>query len=167
MKNDEQEAVFYSAMGERIRQQRSRKGMTQAELGGKIGVNESAISLYERGDRKPSASKLVGIAFALGLDPSALINAPPGLKTPIYQELQFPDTHRARIFFSATNTVLFLDDLEIQGVMNVTIDKSANAYPRLTIDLLVSDVSMLTPEQLFEDTGDKDEDRAVTPNHLK
>lgn len=51
-----------------IREYRNRLGWTMKELGDRVGVTESAISLYELGKRKISYEMLLKISEALGTD---------------------------------------------------------------------------------------------------
>lgn len=47
---------------------RKRANMSQEELGLKIGVKKSTVSMYERGDRKPSYEVLEAIADCFNVD---------------------------------------------------------------------------------------------------
>lgn len=58
--------------GERIRQYRKEKGLTQGELGEKLGLTASAVMRYERGQRKVSVDLLRRIADVLEVDPYSL-----------------------------------------------------------------------------------------------
>ena len=59
-------------VGARIRAIRNAKGMSQAELGEKVGLNADRIQKYENGVRKPKADMLKSIADALGVSTLAL-----------------------------------------------------------------------------------------------
>lgn len=60
----------------RLRELRMQKGLSQEELAKRLGLSNSAISMYERGSRKPSLELLetlqeffnVDIAYLLGQD---------------------------------------------------------------------------------------------------
>jgi Zn-dependent peptidase ImmA (M78 family)/DNA-binding XRE family transcriptional regulator len=52
--------------GDRIKQAREIKGITQAELADAVGVDQSHISFLERGAREPSQSVLEAISMATG-----------------------------------------------------------------------------------------------------
>lgn len=52
-------------VGKRVRQRRWQMGVTQKDLGVKIGVNFQQIQKYERGTNRISASRLWDIASAL------------------------------------------------------------------------------------------------------
>lgn len=41
-------------IGERLAELRTKEGLFQAELGKKLGISESAVSLYENGKRIPN-----------------------------------------------------------------------------------------------------------------
>jgi transcriptional regulator with XRE-family HTH domain len=52
-------------VGERIKQARKRKKITMSELADRSGLSTSAISRYERGERKPTFDALSALADAL------------------------------------------------------------------------------------------------------
>ncbi len=60
-----------------LRAQRALRGMSQADLGAKIGVSFQQIQKYEHGTNKISASRLWAIAEALGCQFTDLISPPP------------------------------------------------------------------------------------------
>ena len=60
-------------LGEHIREVRERAGMTQAELGKKVGVSGVAIMRYEKGSRQPRFEQLEAIAAALEVPVTALM----------------------------------------------------------------------------------------------
>lgn len=55
-------------IGEKIRQLRTEKGMTQKELGSKCGLADSAIRRYELGGANPKIDTITKIANALGVN---------------------------------------------------------------------------------------------------
>lgn len=63
MQNSDVEIIV--ALGSRLRELRSMTGLTQAELGVKIGVSLHMISRYERGDVEPTIPTLHRIVAAL------------------------------------------------------------------------------------------------------
>lgn len=67
--NDETAA---SRVGNRIRMIRTEKGLSQAELGKRVGLTADRIQKYENGARKPKADLLKQIAAALGVSTLAL-----------------------------------------------------------------------------------------------
>lgn len=50
--------------GERLRQIRKEKGLTQAEVAKLLSIGESTISFYESGKRQPDYETLIGIKKA-------------------------------------------------------------------------------------------------------
>jgi Zn-dependent peptidase ImmA (M78 family)/DNA-binding XRE family transcriptional regulator len=56
--------------GERVRQAREFKGLTQSELAERIGLKQSAIAHLETGRSQPSQIVLEGIAFQTGFPPA-------------------------------------------------------------------------------------------------
>lgn len=58
--------------GQRIKAARMKAGLTQKELGAKLGVSESFIAQYETDKRNPKIETLEKIACALGVHPGEL-----------------------------------------------------------------------------------------------
>ena len=61
-------------VGKRIREIRMDKGLSQAELGNRVGLTADRIQKYENGARKPKIDLLEQIATALGVEPLALLD---------------------------------------------------------------------------------------------
>ena len=59
--------MTYMELHEIIRQRRSELGMSQAELGAKVGVDKRQIRRYESGDAQPTLPIARAIAHALGI----------------------------------------------------------------------------------------------------
>lgn len=62
-------------MGERIKAARKAAGLTQAELGEKVGVAAITIRQYESGKRNPNIGQLIKIAKGLDISFLCLIDA--------------------------------------------------------------------------------------------
>ena len=62
-----------SALGDFIRLERVRKGMTQTELSQRTGLSQTVISAIEVGDRPGNLNTRKKIAEALGLDPAHML----------------------------------------------------------------------------------------------
>lgn len=58
--------------GEKIKQIRISKRLTQSELGKRCGMADSQIGVYERGESKPREATLARIAEALDVDLAVL-----------------------------------------------------------------------------------------------
>ena len=54
-------------VGEKIKEQRCRARLTQAQLGDRIGWPDSRIGVYERGEHKPTIRSLIKIARAFDI----------------------------------------------------------------------------------------------------
>jgi transcriptional regulator with XRE-family HTH domain len=61
-------------LGERIKQLRTNKGLTQAELGKSVGLSYAQIGRYENKGMQPSAKVIKKLADALGVSPDYLLN---------------------------------------------------------------------------------------------
>ena len=53
---------------------RHKKGLTQAELGKKIGKRQTFVSKFELGERRLDAVEFVIICKAIGVSPTRMIN---------------------------------------------------------------------------------------------
>jgi ribosome-binding protein aMBF1 (putative translation factor) len=60
-------------LGERIREQRRTKGMTQENLAHSLDLSVAYVSLIERGGRNPPYTTVLAIARALGVIPSRIV----------------------------------------------------------------------------------------------
>ena len=63
-------------IGDRIAQYRKVRGLTQGQLGDRIGVVKQTIGNYERGDRQPTHDIILRIADVLDVDPAKLYGMP-------------------------------------------------------------------------------------------
>ena len=62
-------------LGERIRQERTQRGMTQAELARRIGVSKNTINMIEESKiANPRFSRVLAIARQLGISLDALVH---------------------------------------------------------------------------------------------
>ena len=64
---------YVKVSGEKIRQARKSKGLTQGDLGASIGVSASMIGQYETEVRRPSFKTAAAVARVLGIDEKALM----------------------------------------------------------------------------------------------
>lgn len=69
---EEEISYFACRIGDRIRDIRTAKNMTQAELGAKVGLSGDRIQKYENGFRKPKLSLLIQLAEVLEVEPRAI-----------------------------------------------------------------------------------------------
>jgi transcriptional regulator with XRE-family HTH domain len=84
-----------SRIGERLRQERQRKGLTVREIARRVGVSPSLISQIERDKVNPSVSTLWGLVTVLGLQMGDLFSnaePPPGVVPLITTEPAGPAT---------------------------------------------------------------------------
>ena len=71
---DHIEETAANRIGSRIREIRLARGLTQAELGDKVGLTADRIRQYEAGYRKPKTDTIKAIASALEVQPLAMID---------------------------------------------------------------------------------------------
>jgi transcriptional regulator with XRE-family HTH domain len=60
-------------LGERIRDQRHAKGLTQESLAQTLSLSVAYVSLIERGGRNPPYTTVLAIARALGVAPARIV----------------------------------------------------------------------------------------------
>ncbi|TQJ32799.1 XRE family transcriptional regulator [Microbacterium sp. SLBN-146] len=78
-----------STLGHRIRHQRQSRGLTLDELGERVGIAGSQLSLIENGKREPKLSILQAIAAATGVEVTSLLSTePPNRRAALEIELQ-------------------------------------------------------------------------------
>ena len=66
-----------ATFGERLRQYRYRRLLTQGELGVRAGIDQRKISWWEKGRAIPRRDNIVRLAAALGVQPEELVGGPP------------------------------------------------------------------------------------------
>lgn len=64
---------FGKAFGQVLKAHRLDAGLSQEELAFRANMHSTTISLYERGERKPSLQTVFIIAGALGLRPESIV----------------------------------------------------------------------------------------------
>jgi len=74
-------------MGARIRRLRKGLGLTQEELGVKVGVKELAVGDWERGKYAPRGENFVALADALGVPPHYLLYGEAGVYREAIEEI--------------------------------------------------------------------------------
>jgi transcriptional regulator with XRE-family HTH domain len=60
-------------LGERVREHRRSRGLTQEALAESLELSVAYVSLIERGGRNPPYTTVVAIARALGVPPSQIV----------------------------------------------------------------------------------------------
>lgn len=140
-----------------IRELRRRSGLTQAELGARAGMAQSAISDYERGRKEPSLSTLDRLATAVGLRLSVGHSEDPSLLGTLHRRrreiLAVCDRHGAsnpRVFGSVAKGTSGSDsdiDLLVDLAAGRTLFDIAALHDDL-VELLGRDVDILTPGAL-------------------
>ena len=78
-------------LGERIAALRRVRGLSQAELAGRLGISPSAMGMYEQGRREPSVQIIIALARELAVSTDFLLtgkSAPPEAD-PLPQLLEF------------------------------------------------------------------------------
>lgn len=68
-------SVTHKRLGQRIKQLRKEKDMTQEDLAFKAGVDRSYMGFVERGERNPTLTKLNKIAQSLKVSLSELFKS--------------------------------------------------------------------------------------------
>jgi transcriptional regulator with XRE-family HTH domain len=54
---------------------REEAGITQIELGKRLGVRQTVVSKFEMGERRSDVAEFVAVSRAIGADPHAIIRA--------------------------------------------------------------------------------------------
>ena len=96
-----------SAFSETLSRLRRERGLTQAELGARLGISKSAVSMYECGNREPELDLLRAMADVFGVSESVLLGRPESELVNDDPELteylqQLRDRPELRMLFSLT-----------------------------------------------------------------
>ena len=60
-------------LGDKLRDLRNERNLSQAQLAKRIGVNSFTVALYETGDRLPSLPRLIALSRSLGVTTDYLL----------------------------------------------------------------------------------------------
>lgn len=60
-------------LGDKLRDLRNERNLSQAQLAKRIGVTSSTIALYETGERLPSLPRLIALSRSLGVTTDYLL----------------------------------------------------------------------------------------------
>jgi transcriptional regulator with XRE-family HTH domain len=63
----------HQTFGSRVRDRRVELGLSQEAIAGFIGMNVSYVASLERGERNPSLSSFLWLAYGLEIDPAELV----------------------------------------------------------------------------------------------
>lgn len=107
--------MSYKNVGQKIKECRQAKGVSQEELAGMIGVSQNAIYLWENGKRTPKKETLNHIYEALGVHETISLGNPDGI--PI-----------ENIIGSAEDSPEELDDKTPPSYSMTTTQLNAKAY---------------------------------------
>lgn len=66
---------FIKDFGERVREIRLQRGLSQEELAFEAGMHRTAISFIERAERSPTLETIEKLALALDMQPAELMPA--------------------------------------------------------------------------------------------
>ena len=94
--------IKYQQIGQRIKEAREAKGLTQAQLGEKLNVKvtATAISLYEKGDRDVPVDVLTEIANLTGVAleylASGVLNSNPSISIALRADKDLGKNEKAR-----------------------------------------------------------------------
>lgn len=72
------EGELQRVVGRNVRRIRTGRGVSQEELADEIGVHRTYMGGVERGERNLTLRSVERLAAGLGVDPHALLVAPPG-----------------------------------------------------------------------------------------
>ena len=76
MPRRDESAAFARAVGEALRAERERQGLSQEAFGFEAELDRTYVSGVERGVRNPTVTVVAKIAAALEVDPAALLVRP-------------------------------------------------------------------------------------------
>lgn len=138
-------------IGQLIRQERKKQGLTMAQLGEKMGISGSLVGRYERGEENPKIKTIERFANALGLSLSELISD--------VNYLSCEDNERWLYFFSAMKVQAIVRDLE-QIEQNGTVEDLFAFKKKLEKSMVeIQDAAILS---VFHTLSDVNKEKAIS-----
>ncbi len=114
--------IELATLGHRIRHHRLRNGLTLDQLGAKVGVAGSQLSLIENGRREPKLSLLQAIAGATGTDVTDLLSSePPNRRAALELELERAQASPVfrRLGIGAVKATKTMSDETIESILGL------------------------------------------------
>lgn len=145
------------AVGERIRQNRLNKKMTQKELGEKAGIAEPTIRRYELGKLNPKFETLQKIASALEIDVAELLETKPQKVHTIFDKMDWFRDLGYQIGFDADSKLYYIsrNDEKYYSITREEVE-SIRQLTRNTIETLCFDEKhQVSPEKVNGRLRDK------------
>ena len=105
------------AIGQRIKQAREAKGLTQEQLAEKVALSASHISVIERGIKAPRLETLVDILNVLNVDANFILTDVLSVSNQIVSSLLsnklslLPETHQTKILRILDTLIQELDSM--------------------------------------------------------
>jgi transcriptional regulator with XRE-family HTH domain len=72
MKNSNKKFLIF--LGQKIRKEREKKGLSQEEFGEKVGVHRTYVGMVERGEKNITLNNIIKFAHSLNLQVKDLID---------------------------------------------------------------------------------------------
>lgn len=121
--------------GELIKAARKKAGLTQAELGAKLGISSAAISQFEKPSSNPTSETLEKIATVLGCSPAYLMGWTDTLTGKdtynLYVDIPATDTNEA--IYIAMKELLTINGYH-KKADTLTQDEAVKLYQTLSFD---------------------------------
>lgn len=113
-------------VGENVKKARKSKGLTQQELGERMGVTQATVNQYESGKRNPKLDTLNRIANALGVNVGVLL----------YGENSTTIDRDGTKFSGPITPQEDIDEMKEEGIFNVTIKPAFREVGGAFVDAL-------------------------------
>ena len=110
------------SIGKRIKEAREKAGLTQAELGEKIGVTGVAVMRYEKGQRQPRPEQLQRIAAALNVSAGFLLDGRERRKVGKWLVETMWKSDKASRLYMCIDSILLGDLEEIAKLDNMSLE---------------------------------------------
>lgn len=85
--------------GNRLKEARKKKGLTQYELGNLVGVGKSAICCYEKETRNPTIETIIELMCVLGVSADYLLGTDEIIKTEVDNNLEYRTMTKEEVHF--------------------------------------------------------------------
>jgi transcriptional regulator with XRE-family HTH domain len=108
-------------LAKRIKQLRLELGLTQKELGEKIGVNDNAITNYEKGNREPDNATICKLAEIFGCTTDYLLGLTNAKNNVIIKNENIPEELKPYIDAISIDKDKVLTPEDIKGLIQAAI----------------------------------------------
>ena len=114
---------------------RKKRGLSQAELAFQVGIQQSSLARYERGEMQPTIKVVEAIAEALNVSINELLNGPEGERSHVTLSYDWKKFEKGDVDMAGKGYELFLGADGVVGIKGSMLLKSKEAIKNFLAEI--------------------------------